>query len=127
MEVGLELLGVRHEIDQRGLEQVWFNRTDAVAFHRREASIFLERSAEVEEGFPLRLAEVADVDAGQDDFPGPGLRGLAGLHEGGGDVSRAGATPCEGNGTEGTEIITSILHLEEGRVRSPRSRRGGRR
>ena len=76
MEVGLKFLRVRHEINQRGLEQVWFNRTDAVAFHRREASIFLERSAEVEEGFPLRLAEVADVDAGQDDFPGPGLRGL---------------------------------------------------
>ena len=113
VEVWLELLGVRHKIYQRGLEQIRFDRTDAVAFHRRETSIFLECSAEIEEGFPLRLAEVADVHPGQDDFPGPGLSGLASLDEGGGDVPRAGASPCEGNGAEGTEIITSVLHLEE--------------
>ena len=113
VEVRLEFHGVRHEIDQRGLEQVRFNRTDAVAFNRREASVFLKRPAEIEEGFPLSLAEVADVHPGQDDFPGPGRSSLPCLDEGGGNVRRAGTTPCEGNGAKGTEIIASVLHLEE--------------
>ena len=62
----------------------------------------------------MGCAEVANVDAGQDDFFGPGCDGLFRLQHGFCDGGASGASAGEGYGAECAEVIAPVLDLEKG-------------
>ena len=73
----------------------------------------VQRTQEVDESFAGGAAEVADIDAGEDDlFRAAGECFLRLLHERG-DGRVAALAPRERDGAIRAEIVTSVLHLEE--------------
>ena len=92
-------------------DEVGLDRRDAVAL---DAFYGVQGLEKVEETLAGGASEVAGVDAGEDDFlascVGDGLGGAHGFADG--DIAAAAAGVR--HGAVGAEVVTAVLHLQEG-------------
>ena len=91
-------------------EQVGLDARDAVAVDALDA---VESLDELEERLARRLAEVADVDARDDNLAATLLRHLARLCDERLDASVATASAGEGNGAVGAVVVATVLNFKE--------------
>jgi hypothetical protein len=110
MEVGHEAARVGAEVDDFVGEQVGLDAGDAITL---DAFDLVELLDELEEGFACGAPEVADVDAGDDDFLAAFLGSGAGLLDEALDAAVAGAASGKRDGAVGAEVVAAVLHLEE--------------
>ena len=110
MEVGHEVARVGAEVDDFVGEQVGLDAGDAITL---DAFDLVELLDELEEGFMGGAPEVADVDAGDDDFLAAFLGNGAGLLDKALDAAVAGTASGKGDGAVGAEVVAAVLHLEE--------------
>ena len=91
-------------------DEVGLDRRDAVAL---DAFDFVQGLEEVEEMLAGGAAEVAGVDAGEDDFLGAGGGDVSGGADGFADGDVAAAAAGVRNGAVGAEVVAAVLDLEE--------------
>ena len=109
MEVGHERPRTGHEGNDVVGEQVGLERRDAVA---ADALNGIEGADETDERLACAFAEVADVDARDDNLLGALRHGFLSLTDEGGDAAVAAAATGIGDGAVGAEVVAAVLYLQ---------------
>ena len=111
VEVGEELGAGGDPVHDLFGDEVGLDRGDAVAFDPFD---FVQGLEQVQETLAGGAAEVAGVDAGEDDFLGAGGGDVSGGADGFADGDVAAAAAGEGDGAVGAEVVAAVLDLQEG-------------
>ena len=110
MEVWHECTGLGYVFNDFIGQQVRFNGRDTITF---DTFHLVKRLHQIEEGFSGSLSKVADVHPGNDYFLTAFGCCLTGLRYNVFNFTVTTSSTGKRNGTIGTEIITSVLHLQE--------------
>ena len=110
MEVWHECTGLGYVFNDFIGQQVRFNGRDTITF---DTFHLVKRLHQIEEGFSGSLPKVANVHTSNDYFLTAFGSCLTGLRYNVFDFTVTASSTGKRNGTIGTEIITSVLHLQE--------------
>ena len=110
MEVRHEAAAGGYELDDLIRDEVRLDGGNTVA---RNALDPIQRAEEIQKSLARGAPEVANIDAGEDDLPPAFARHPLGLRYEVGNAAIPTASARKRDGTERTEIVTAVLHLQK--------------